>query len=815
MTDQPKCADLLRTLDWSETSLGPYEQWPKRLQGYAEMVIEMPVPAIIFWGPNQLQIYNDGYSVIMGPRHPRYFGRSYAECWPDTYPVIYPWMQRVLEGEVVSVERTLFVLTRHGFTEEAYFTFTFSPLRDDSGAIGGIIQPVVEVTQEVLAVRRTKTLQGLKDSETLDAAIATLAANGEDIPFACLYVAGDDRLRASPGILPIDERIRAAVTWERSKVVETRDVLAADHLGGWGEPTRSAYVVPLRRWPGEPAQGVLAIGLSPRLRFEEVYHEFLDAAARELSSQLEAARAREAADALQVRADAAAALAETERRRLHSVFENAPVAITMLTGPDYRIELANPRMCEIWGRPLDQVRGRPIFEAIPEVAGRGPETSLDEVRRSGQPYIAVDARIPLVSAADGQLHDRYFNFVYEPMREGESVASIIVVAADVTELKDAQRASERASRAKDEFLAMLGHELRNPLAPIFTAVELWKARASDPGSTRLRDIIERQAHHLSMLVDDLLDVSRITQGKVELAHERVSIEQVVSKAVETVSPLIEKRRHHLAVNVDAMLYVFGDPARLVQVFANLLTNAAKYTEAGGKIAIAVRREGSEVVTTVADTGKGIAPDVLPYVFDLFVQERQSSDRSLGGLGIGLSIVRNLVAMHGGRIEARSEGLGCGSTFTVRLPLAAAPEDARPAAEPDHTERRDRVGTVLVIDDNEDAALLLCDMLDRMGYACRSAHDGPSGLAIASGNTFDAMLIDIGLPAMDGYEVARQVRRMYGEDVRLVAVTGYGQPDDRRQALAAGFDEHLVKPVDANVLRAVLPVLASPGDVRAR
>ena len=793
-----KCGELLRNVDWASTSLGRYEQWPERLKGYAAMVMEMPVPAVIFWGPTQIQIYNDGYSVIMGPRHPRYFGATYAECWPETYLVIYPWMQRVLQGEAVSVERTLFTLTRHGFTEEAYFTFTFSPLRDDSGAIAGILQPVLEVTHEVLAGRRGKTLQLLEESPTVESAVRALACNDEDIALASLHVVGDDGALEPRVAIGIAEPVSIEMR-DQAAVVDACDVLAGEHVGTWGEPTRSVYVMPLR------THGVLAVGLSPRLRFDDAYRAFLDAIGRELSTQLEAASVQAERGELQARADAAAAQAEIDRRHLHSVFENAPVAITMLSGPDYRIELANSRMCEIWGRALGDIRGRALFEAFPETVGSGIAEILDEVRRSGERYLGTEVRIGAT--------DHYFNFVYEPLHdESDQVTSIIAVAADVTDSVLARQAAERltdelrhAQRTKDEFLAMLGHELRNPLAPIFTAIELWRDRAPDPANARLRDVIERQARHLGMLVDDLLDVSRITQGKVELKRDRVNIGQVVGKAVETVSPLVEKLRHRLNVHVDGALDVLGDPARLVQVFANLLTNAAKYTDAGGEIAIDAKRDGNDVVTTVRDTGRGISPDVLPHVFDMFVQGSQGSDRSLGGLGLGLSIVHNLVALHGGTIAAHSDGADRGSTFVVRLPLAPAlVEQRRDTLEQEPLVKRERAGRVLVIDDNEDAAIMLAEVLEAIGYACRVAHDGPSALAIARTSTFDVMLVDIGLPAMDGYEVARQMRELpQGDRVRLIAVTGYGQPDDRSRAFAAGFDDHLVKPVDIAALQQVL------------
>src|SRR5256712_1355205 len=296
-------------------------------------------------------------------------------------------------------------------------------------------------------------------------------------------------------------------------------------------------------------------------------------------------------------------------------------------------------------------------------------------------------------------------------------------------LRHARERAEAASTAKDEFLAMLGHELRNPLSPILTALELMKLRG-DGRITREQEAIERQTRHLIRLVDDLLDVSRITRGKVELRKEAVEVRDVLAKATEIASPLLEQRRHHFDVQAPPRgVRLQADEARLAQVVANVLTNAAKYTEPGGHIALAARRDGEQVVIEVRDDGIGIAPTLLPRIFDLFVQGRQASDRAEGGLGIGLALVRNLVALHAGTVEARSPGLGKGSTFTVRLP---AIEGAREAESP---APRGRLASpaarrrVLVVDDNDDARLLLTDILERAGYEVLAADSGPSALAV--------------------------------------------------------------------------------------
>jgi signal transduction histidine kinase/ActR/RegA family two-component response regulator/HAMP domain-containing protein len=377
---------------------------------------------------------------------------------------------------------------------------------------------------------------------------------------------------------------------------------------------------------------------------------------------------------------------------------------------------------------------------------------------------------------------------------------------------DAQSArsqSETANRVKDEFLAMLGHELRNPLAPIVTALHLMARRGAQESAMERR-IIERQVAHLMRLVDDLLDVSRIARGKIQLSMERVRIQSVADRALELTQPMLERRVLPVAVDLPKEpVVVNGDPVRLAQVVANLLNNAAKFTPSDARIALSVRVDGDVVEIVVEDGGSGIAPDLLPRVFDLFTQGEQGMDRHAGGLGLGLAIVKTLVSLHGGTVSAASEGIGRGAKFTVRLPIAqeaAAPDVASaPSASVDT-----HGGRILLVDDNVDAAQLLEVVLVDAGYDVRVAHDGPSALASLDGFVPDLALLDIGLPGMDGYELASRLRadpRLRSmKPLRLVALTGYGREHDRARALATHFDEHLVKPVAADLLLSTMAAL---------
>jgi PAS domain S-box-containing protein len=527
-------------------------------------------------------------------------------------------------------------------------------------------------------------------------------------------------------------------------------------------------------------------------------------------------RATEANAELRERERLARKDAELQKRLLHSLFMQAPTLIAVLRGPDHRIELANPRICEAWGRAEADVINRPLLEVLPELRDQVFPALLDEVYRSGTPYVGKETAASFTRTG-GTIETLYFNFVYSPFRSvNAEIEGIFVIASDVTEqvlarnqVNQLREAAEAANRAKDEFLAMLGHELRNPLSPILTALQLMRLRGTD-GSERERTVIERQVTHLTRLVDDLLDVSRIARGKVELKEELVELAEVVANAVEMASPLLEQRTHTLDLQVPRSgLPVRGDATRLSQVISNLLTNAAKYTAAGGHITVRGTEEQDQVVLRVRDTGIGISPDVLPHVFDLFVQERQALDRSQGGLGLGLTIVRNLVEHHGGTVSAYSQGRGAGSEFVVRLPKAAMAE-ASQAPHAASGQRGIMVPTstkalrVLVVDDNIDGAEMLAAALAAKGYETRVAHDGPAALRTAHRFRPAIAFLDLGLPVMDGYELATRLREIPElRSMRLVAVTGYGQESDRRKTRQAGFHHHLVKPVD---LRAVDEVL---------
>ena len=387
-------------------------------------------------------------------------------------------------------------------------------------------------------------------------------------------------------------------------------------------------------------------------------------------------------------------------------------------------------------------------------------------------------------------------------------------AEKTRELEELNAQLREANRNKDEFLAMLAHELRNPLASIHNAVQLM--RKPQLPATQLgwaRDVIERQLGHLTRLIDDLLDVARITRGKINLAREPVPLSTVVTRAVETVQPLLSRQGHELSLQVTAEpLFIDGDPTRLIQIVGNILSNAVKYTHSGGRIELAADRCGEYVQIRVRDNGIGIEPQLIPTVFNLFEQASPSERGNQAGLGIGLALVKRLVELHGGQVEARSEGIGKGSEFTVRFPrLAGGAEQAAACARPAAgaaqaaTQRR-----ILIADDNRDALESLAQLLQLEGHEVYQAADGLQALAAAGETRPDLVMLDIGMPGLDGYEVARRIRAEdWGRGAMLVAVTGWGQDSDRQRSQEAGFDSHWVKPLNAQKLAALLNALPAP------
>jgi PAS domain S-box-containing protein len=493
------------------------------------------------------------------------------------------------------------------------------------------------------------------------------------------------------------------------------------------------------------------------------------------------------------------------RQQLQVVVDTTPAFIARYDR-DLQVVWANKSYAARYGKTVDELAGTPVVDLIGEAALQA--IAPVSARVFAGESVQVEMELPYPSGP------RWVHMAAAPTLDAAGIPDgCVAVLTDVTDGRRLERERERAltdlrdaDRRKDEFLAMLSHELRNPLGPILNAVELLdQLGPGDDGlGVQSREVIVRQAKHMKRLLDDLLDVSRVSQGKVQLQKQRIDLNAILGQVAALSRPMMMEKRHELSIVLAPQaMELEADPTRLLQVFDNLLNNAAKYTDAGGRIAIVADVDAGEAVVMVRDNGVGMTPDLLARAFDLFVQGTRSLDRTQGGLGIGLTLVQTLVKMHGGSVRAFSDGPGRGSQLVVRLPLAppTAPHAALPAPAP-----RADAGVplrVLVVDDNVDAAKTLGHLLRLGGHEVSLAHDGPAALAAAAAAPLDLVLLDIGLPGMDGYAVAERLRAAGHAGTALVAVTGYGQEDDIRRSRDAGFDHHLVKPIDVAQLRRII------------
>jgi PAS domain S-box-containing protein len=493
--------------------------------------------------------------------------------------------------------------------------------------------------------------------------------------------------------------------------------------------------------------------------------------------------------------------AEEAQALLAAVVESCEDAIVTKT-LDGVIRSWNGGAERLFGYTAAEAIGRPITLVIPPDRLDEERMILERLKRGErvEHYETVRVR------KDGRLID--ISLTISPVRDADGrIVAASKVARNITLQKRAEEVLREADRRKTEFLAVLGHELRNPLAPIRNGLQIIRqARGDRAAEDRAVAVMERQVAHMVRLVDDLLDLSRITKGKIELRRDRLDLAAAVQDAVDACRPLVEDRGHELTVTLPpAPVWVDGDRTRLAQVFSNLLTNAARYTERGGRVRLTAERQGSDAVVSVADNGSGIPADVLPRVFDMFTQADRPLERTQGGLGIGLSLVKGLVELHGGSVKARSDGPGLGSEFVVRLPvlLESAGTPARrpaPVARSARCPRR----RVLVVDDNGDSAESMAELLAVMGHETRTARDGLEAVAAAGAFRPDVVLLDIGLPKLNGYDACRRIREQpWGKGMVLIAQTGWGQDEDRARSREAGFNFHLVKPIDPAALEKLL------------
>ncbi len=490
--------------------------------------------------------------------------------------------------------------------------------------------------------------------------------------------------------------------------------------------------------------------------------------------------------------------AEELQQRLAAIVESSDDIILSKT-LDGVITSWNRGAQRVLGYAPNEVIGKHVSTLMPPEASEDTERILSRIRR-GEP---VDHYQTKRRRKDGTIID--VSLTVSPIRDSEgAIIGASKVGRDITAQKTWERELQESSRRKDEFLAMLAHELRNPIGVINGAAQLFGKLQTEAELEWAKAVIKRQIKHLSRMIDDLLDVSRITRGKITLRKEPLNLAPIVSSALENVRSLVEERKHEVSVSLaPGELRLEADPLRLEQILINLLTNAAKYTPVRGHISVIASREQDEIVVKVRDNGVGVAPEILPRIFDLFAQGDRTVARSEGGLGIGLTIVRQLLELHGGSVTAKSEGPGHGSEFTLRLPAltgsVAAPSTS--GALPPTARGSSRV---LVVDDNDDMAAGLAKLLRLLGHDVQTAADGRTAIDMALAFRPEIVLLDIGLPGMDGYEVIRRLRKDdCCRDALFIAITGYGQDEDLRRSKEAGFDHHMVKPIDYEALMMVI------------
>lgn len=761
---------LIDEHDWGDTSLGPIKEWPANLRAIVDLVLDSAEPMVIWWGSDALQLYNDAYAPRVDTCEEAIaLGHPAAVTWKQGWGKIEPLVKQVLAGGASKAYRNFpFSIERNGKLEEAYWTYSLTPIRADDRLVGGVLVLSTEITERILGMRRQQTLDFLRQE-----------------------LAG----MKSPDQLPAVLERAAAVNPVDLHIVE----LVALHAAGASIPAPRGLRI-LARDVGVDLDLALDFAPSADVALDRSYHAFSE----QFSLLVATAQHR-------IESDAVRLLVEAERDRL---LLDAPVGAAVMIGEKLVYHLVNAVYAQVSGRPADEMVNKPFVEVYPELDGSPVHEKFKEVYRRGEPFVSEPTLVQ-IHRNGGALDDRYFTYNLSPLRTlaGE-VYGLMVIAVDITDQVDSRSQVERlnvellaAARAKDEFLAMLAHELRNPLAPIGAAAELLQIIKLDENRVRhTSQVIGRQVRHMTSLVDDLLDVSRLTRGLVELDKASLDIRNVVADAVEQVTPLIQSRRHHLALHLPPeTTRVIGDKKRLIQVIANILNNAAKYTQEGGNVVLSVDAQAEHVIIDVTDNGIGMEPELVVRAFDLFAQAQRTPDRSSGGLGLGLALVKSLTQLHGGTVSCKSAGLGRGSTFTVCLPREI--EYASDASHQNIDGRAHKGSAslrILIVDDNADAASMLALVLEASGHQVMVEHSSYKALERAKEYAPQVCLLDIGLPEMDGIELAKRLRaEPETAHAMLVAVTGYGQAEDRKRTQAAGFNHHLVKPADITQLMTII------------
>ncbi len=702
-------------------------------------------------------------------------------------PVANPALRALQEGKTVALANHTLLICRDG--TERPIDDSAAPMLNDSGQAVGAVLVFRDVTERKRAEETRTRLAAIVESsqdaivsKTLDGIVRSWNAGAERL-FG--YTAEEAIGQPITLIIPPERQAEEKLILERLRRGERIESFECVRVNKSGQRLDiSLTVSPLRDAEGQ------VIGASK--------------IARDITAQKQAQRERQRAQD-----DLALVTAESERRRrLYETVLANTLDFMYVFSLDHRVLYANEALLQTWGCSWQDAQGKTFLDIGYEPWHAEMHCrEIDHVRETKQP---IRGEVPFSGSQGRRMYDYIFVPVIGADGEVEAVAG---TTRDVTDRRQMEDALREADRNKDEFIALLAHELRNPLAPLRNGLQVMRLGENDPAIiAEARSMMERQLGHMVRLIDDLLDISRLSQNKMELRRSRVLLSDILNTALETARSAIEAAGHELIVSLpDEPIYLDADLTRLAQVFSNLLTNSAKYTEYGGRIWLTAERRGQDVVVSVRDTGIGIPPGALQRVFDMFSQVDRSIERSSGGLGIGLALVKGLVAKHDGMVSAASEGVGKGSTFTVTLPIldtAAETEASTDTGTAIAVQKR----RVLVVDDNLDSAVSMATMLTLVGNEVVTAHDGIAAVEVASQFRPDVILMDVGMPKLNGYDATRSIRAQeFGRPATIIALTGWGQQADRELSKAAGCDGHLVKPVGLADLEQLLSELANPSD----
>lgn len=815
--------ELVRQHDWAGTPLGPIESWPAALRSLVGLVLQSRQPMFLWWGAELIQIYNDAYVPSFGVgKHPSALGQRGRACWSEIWHIIGPQIEGVLaHGAATWHEDALVPILRNGKLEDVYWTYGYSPAFDDTGSIAGVLVVCTETTSRVEASRRE-----VEARKALELERARLYAFFEQAPAAICILRGPD------------------LTFE---FVNTQYQHLAGRLGITGKPLLEAlpelagqgFDDLLRKvmatnevFLGKEVLVKLAAEAGDERSFQEIYCTFIYSPLRDSLGVTDGVIAFVLDVTDQVmkgrRADALALQVQRSDAEFRTLAESMP-QLAWSAQPDGFIDWYNRRWYEYTGTvPADMegwgwqsVHDPALIETVMErwkaALAEGADFEMEFPLRRGDGVFRwhLTRAVPLRDEAGNIL--RWFGTntdIDDARRASTERAALLIISQGERER------AEAANRAKDEFLATASHELRTPLNAILGWARLLRGGQLDEASkSRGVEVIERNARAQIRLIEDILDASRIITGKLQIESVALDIEELVQRAVDTVRPAAAAKKISVTVRLEARsLIVLGDPERLQQVVWNLVSNAIKFTPAGGTVEVTLSPIGSQVELRVADTGQGIPLDFLPYVFERFRQAESSSARGHGGLGLGLALVRHLVEAHGGSVRAESAGSGQGATFTCRLPVHAldgtGPQSHRRMSGTQQPLELASVllgVTILVVDDEQDARELVGTVLQACGAIVTLARNAEAAVEALRRHMPSTLISDVGMPDTDGYELMRRIRREFGEagmQLPALALTAYAREEDRRRSRQAGFDLYIAKPVEpSDLVAAVVQILS--------